>query len=140
MRRTLLLSWLLMLACTAGAQDSQVFAARLAPVPLDVQNRGQVTGSGTGSAVLAGKRLRVTGSFAGLQAPATVAHLHLGPALGIRGGPVLDLVVDQAAAGDFSGEWELTTDQLQALHDGRLYIQVHSQIAPAGNLWGWLLP
>ena len=51
-----------------------------------------------------------------------------------------ELVVDQAQAGDFSGEWELTTDQLQALHDGRLYIQVHSQIAPAGNLWGWLLP
>jgi hypothetical protein len=140
MRRILLFTWLLVVACAAVGQDSQVFGARLAPLPLDVENRNQVTGSGAGSAVLDGRRLIVTGSFAGLQAPATVAHLHLGPALGIRGGSVLDLIVDQAVAGDFSGEWTLSAEQLQALHDGRLYIQIHSQIAPAGNLWGWLLP
>ena len=140
MRRTVLFTWLLVLAWTAAGQDGQSFAARLAPLPLDVQNRPQVTGSGAGSAVLDGRRLSVVGSFAGLQAPATVAHLHLGPALGIRGGPVLDLTVDQAVAGEFSGEWELSAEQLQALRDGRLYIQIHSQVAPAGNLWGWLLP
>ena len=140
MRRTLLFTWVLMFAWTAGAQNGQVFEARLAPLPLDVENRPQVTGSGAGSAVLDGRRLSVTGSFAGLQAPATVAHLHLGPALGIRGGPVLDLEVEQAPEGNFSGEWDLTAEQAQALGDGRLYIQIHSQIAPAGNLWGWLLP
>ena len=34
---------------------------------------------------------------------------------------------------------DLTPDQLQALLDGRLYIQIHSASAPEGNLWGWLL-
>lgn len=140
MRRTLLLTWLIAAAGVAGAQDAQNFEARLTPTPLDVQLRGQITGSGSGTARLEGRRLTVTGSFAGMQAPATVAHLHVGPALGIRGRRVLDLKVDQAVAGRFSGEWELSAEQLQALEDGRIYIQIHSEIAPAGNLMGWLLP
>jgi len=125
---------------TAIAQSERHFEARLTPLPLDVQNRAQLTGGGSGSAELDGRRLRVTGSFAGMQAPATVAHLHLGPALGIRGGRVLDLEVDQAVAGNFSGDFMLSPEQVQALQDGRLYIQIHSEIAPGGNLWGWLLP
>jgi len=131
---------LALVACLAFAQSTRSFEARLTPLPLDVQNRAEVTGGGAGSATLRGRRLRVAGAFEGMQAPATVAHLHIGPALGIRGGPVLDLEVDQAVAGNFGGEWELTAEQLQALDDGRLYIQIHSQIAPGGNLWGWLLP
>lgn len=140
MRRAPLFIAALATALAAAAQDRLTFEARLTPLPLDVQNRTEITGSGTGSAVLEGRRLRVSGRFEGMQGPATAAHLHLGPALGIRGGPVLDLDVDQAAAGRFSGEWELTAEQLRALDDGRLYIQIHSAVAPAGNLWGWLLP
>jgi hypothetical protein len=139
MRRRLALVFLACVAGAAGAQEAQTFEARLTPLPLDFVNREQIEGSGSGSAVLDGRRLTVSGSFSGLLGPATVAHLHLGPALGIRGGPVLDLEVDQAAAGSFSGEFELTEEQLQALLDGRLYIQIHSEIAPGGNLWGWLL-
>jgi hypothetical protein len=139
MRRSLALVFLAFVAGAAGAQEAQTFEARLTPLPLDFVNREQIEGSGSGSAVLDGRRLTVSGSFSGLLGSATVAHLHLGPALGIRGGPVLDLEVDQAAAGSFSGEFELTEEQLQALLDGRLYIQIHSEIAPGGNLWGWLL-
>jgi len=140
MRRTLSFIGLFAVALVAAAQGARHFEARLTPLPLDVENRTQITGSGEGSAELDGRRLSVTGSFAGLKAPATVAHLHLGPALGIRGAPVLDLTVDQAVAGTFSGQWQLTAEQVQALGDGRVYIQIHSQAAPEGNLWGWLLP
>ncbi len=139
MRLSLAFIFLALVANAAGAQEAQTFEARLTPMPLDFVNREQIEGSGSGSAVLDGRRLTVSGSFSGLLGPATVAHLHLGPALGIRGGPVLDLDVEQSAAGDFAGEFDLTDDQLQALRDGRLYIQIHSEIAPAGNLWGWLL-
>jgi len=139
MRLSLALICLAYLAGTASAQEAQTFEARLTPLPLDFVNREQIEGSGSGSAVLDGRKLTVSGSFSGLLGPATVAHLHLGPALGIRGGPVLDLEVEQSAAGSFSGEFDLTEDQLRALLDGRLYIQIHSEIAPAGNLWGWLL-
>lgn len=140
MGRILVFMWLVAAAGLAFAQSAREFDARLAPVPLDVQNRTQITGLGSATATLDGRRLSVTGSFSGLKAPATVAHLHMGPALGIRGGPVLDLEVDQAVAGRFSGQWTLSAEQLQALEDGRLYIQIHSEIAPSGNLWGWLLP
>ena len=139
MRLSLALVFLVLIAGAVGAQDAQTFEARLTPLPLDFVNREQIEGSGSGSAVLEGRKLTVSGSFSGLLGAATVAHLHLGPALGIRGGPVLDLEVEQSAAGSFSGEFDLTEDQIQALLDGRLYIQIHSEIAPAGNLWGWLL-
>jgi hypothetical protein len=137
MRRILLLIGLS--ACAVVAAQSAQYTARLTPLPLDVVNRVEITGSGSGHAMLEGRRLSVAGSFEGMQAPATVAHLHMGPALGIRGGPILDLTVDPAVAGRFSGSWELSADQLAALEDGRLYIQIHSEIAPGGNLWGWLL-
>ena len=38
-----------------------------------------------------------------------------------------------------SGTVELTKAQADDLAAGRLYIQIHSQKAPDGNLWGWLL-
>jgi hypothetical protein len=140
MRRTPLLIALCAVALTAGAQATRNFDARLAPLPVDVENRLQITGSGSASAVLDGRHLRVSGEFSGLKAPATVAHLHIGAARGVRGGPVLDLAVDKAVAGRFSGEWDLSDAQLGALNDGRLYVQIHSESAPEGNLWGWLLP
>ena len=36
--------------------------------------------------------------------------------------------------------FDLTPIQLADLEKGRLYVQVHSEKAPDGNLWGWLLP
>ena len=44
-----------------------------------------------------------------------------------------------AGAGTVSGSVELTPEQLEALRSGRVYIQLHSEAAPDGNLWGWLL-
>ena len=98
MRFSLAFIFFALVANAAGAQDAQTFEARLTPMPLDFVNREQIEGSGSGSAVLDGRRLTVSGSFSGLLGPATVAHLHLGPALGIRGGPVLDLDVEQSEA------------------------------------------
>jgi hypothetical protein len=140
MSRSLLLTGFLLAASIAGAQDREAFSARLAPTPLDVEIQARITGLGSASAVLDGTHLIVTGTFAGMLSPATVAHLHTGPAMGIRGPVMLDLDVDQSAAGSFSGEWQLTRDQRQALLDGRVYLQIHSESVPDGNLWGWLLP
>jgi len=33
----------------------------------------------------------------------------------------------------------LTPEQVQSLKKGQLYIQIYSEKAPDGNLWGWLL-
>lgn len=122
----------------SGQRDSQ-FTARITPVPISPAERNTVTGSGAATASLAGRTLRVQGMFAGLQGPATVGALHLSPVTGVRGPAFAALDVTPAAGGEISGTVELAADQVEALREGRIYIQVHSTTAPDGNLWGWLL-
>jgi len=116
------------------------FTARLAWVPTAGADR--VSGKGTASATLTGRALTVTGSFEGLGGAATVARLHEGIAKGARGRAVSDLTISKAISGTISGSVNLTAEQVEALRQGRLYIQVHGDkgLAPDGaNLWGWLL-
>jgi len=128
----------LFLVAIAHAQTT--LTARLTMMPIDAVNRGLITGSGSLSAVLDGNRLVLTGQFAGLQGPATVARLHESLDKGIRGAALYDLNVTGDVEGDISGEIELTPEQTALLRAGRLYVQIHSVSAPDGNLWGWLLP
>jgi hypothetical protein len=125
-----------------GAQGSEKFTARLAWVPISGANRADVTGKGSATATLSGRKLAITGSFEGLAAPATVARLHQGVAKGARGPAIVDLTISKAASGTLSGSAELTAEQVEALRQGKLFIQVHSEkgVAPDGsNLWGWFL-
>jgi len=129
----------LCLALLVVAQAPETFSARLTTMPIEVATRANVTGSGSGSAVLDGRRLHVSGSFSGLRGSATVARLHEGLEMGIRGAAFFELAVTTSVDGTFSGEIELTREQLESLRRGRLYVQIHSATAPEGNLWGWLL-
>jgi hypothetical protein len=128
----------------AGAQNTpagETFKARLSPVPIDATMMSTVAGSGSITATLSGKQLTITGTFEGLRSPATTAQLHRGPK-GIRGPAIidLDLMIPKAVKGTLSGSVELTPDQITDLKNGRLYLQIQSERAPDGNLWGWLLP
>jgi hypothetical protein len=49
-------------------------------------------------------------------------------------------MVSKGTSGTVSGTIDLTQPQVQALEESALYIQIHSEKAPDGNLWGWLLP
>jgi hypothetical protein len=122
-----------------AGQTPRMFVARLSTVPITVAMQDAVSGRGTVDAALTGNRLTVTGKFEGLRSPATVARLHLA-AKATRGPAVGDLVVSNGTTGTISGAIDLTPPQLQALDRSALYIQVHSEKAPEGNLWGWLLP
>ena len=124
------------------AQQPKTFKARLSPVPIDVSMQATIAGSGSVSAVLTGRKLAVTGTFDGLKSPATIAQIHKGPVRGVRGPNVFDLAVAKtdATSGTLSGSFDLTPIQLADLEKGRLYVQLHSEKAPDGNLWGWLLP
>jgi hypothetical protein len=123
---------------TAQGQ-SQQFKVRLTPVPVEASTRANITGKGTATATLTGAKLSITGSFEGLQGPATMAQLRHSVATGVRGPTVGDLSVSKAASGSVTGSIDLTREQLEDLAKGRLYIQIHSEKAPEGNLWGWLL-
>jgi hypothetical protein len=123
----------------AAAQGTRTFTARLAPVPRDAAMMASITGGGSVSAVLTGTKLSITGSFDGLQTPATLARIHKGSKAGVRGDAVLDLQVSRGTSGTISGTFDLTPAQVADLEQGRLYVQIHSEKAPDGNLWGWLL-
>lgn len=128
----------LTLTATIGAQAPQ-YRARLSVVPIDVAMQATVAGSGSVTGTLKGSTLSITGTFSGLKTAATVARVHRSPKTGMRGAPISDLTVTADTSGSISGTIELTKDQVADLGAGRLYVQLHSQKAPDGNLWGWLL-
>src|SRR5207253_4851477 len=76
----------LVLTWALAAHGQETFKTRLSPVPIDAQLAPTVTGHGSVSAVLAGTKLNVTGSFEGMRSPATAAHLHQGKVTEVRGG------------------------------------------------------
>lgn len=136
---------LLVLAAVASgssillAQATLTYKAQLSRVPVQASTAASLTGSGAVTATLTGTRLTITGTFQGLQTPATTARVHVGPK-GIRGPGVLDLIATKAVKGSVTGEAALTPAQVDDLKRGRFYIQIQSEKAPDGNLWGWLLP
>ena len=122
------------------ARAADTYRANLGPMPLDEATKKNMLGRGEASATLDGKTLTVSGSFAGLPSPATAAHLMVGLAIGVPGTQGLDLAISPAAEGTVSGKLALTAQQAAAFRTGRLYVQIDSQMAPTGTLWGWLLP
>jgi hypothetical protein len=129
----------LIVVCALVAQAQQTFKARLSPVAVDTQLVNVITGHGAVSAVLAGTKLTVTGTFEGMHSAATVAHLHQSKATGVPGPVIHDLTVSKGMDGTISGSADLTPAEVEALRKGLIYVMVHSTGAPDGNLWGWLL-
>jgi hypothetical protein len=122
---------------TARAQSVNTYRARLSPVPVGAAS-ANVTGVGSVTATLTGTKLSLTGTFEGLASPATLAKLHRGPK-GIRGPAVFDLKITTGTSGTIAGAIDLTQSQVDDLARARFYVQLHSEKAPDGNLWGWLL-
>ena len=127
------------LALPGVGQTQEKYKVRLATVPMDGGMRNTVAGAGAATAVLAGAKLTVNGTFDGLLSPATTAAVHRGPAMGVRGASFAMLTVSKAPRGTLSGSIDLTPEQVQAIKKGQLYIQISSEKAPDGNLWGWFV-
>jgi len=140
MKRTALTIVVLVLSLRpAAAQNGVRYKVRLAPVPMDIAMRSTVAGSGSATAVLKGTSLTVNGTFEGLRSSATAARLHQGPTMGLRGMPFADLMISKATNGTITGSVALSPEQARALERGRVYLQISSERAPDGNLWGWLV-
>ncbi|HWI18649.1 MAG TPA: CHRD domain-containing protein [Vicinamibacterales bacterium] len=125
------------ISVSASAQAPS-YRARLSVVPLDIAMQSRIAGSGTVTATLKGSTLTINGTFAGLKTPATAVRVHRSPKPGMRGGPIGDLTATSGVTGTISGSIELTKEQVDDLAAGRIYVQLHSEKAPDGNLWGWL--
>lgn len=122
-----------------AAQNSETLKARLTAVPADARTRPTLAGIGSATATLNGSKLSVTGSFEGLLSPATMAQLHVAVAAGVRGPVVGDLTISKATSGSLSGTFDLTPQQVESAHKGGLYIEINSEKAPDGVIWGWLM-
>jgi CHRD domain len=152
-------------AATAATTKTLMAQASDTPKYVAVLGKTNVVGStpstsafGTAGAVLVGDRLVVRGDFSNLTSPlrdyatdpldppnpniTSGIHIHQGAAA--ANGPfqyALTVEPDETALGGrFSGEYTLTSEQLQALSDGMLYVDLHTQRNRAGELRGILQP
>ena len=124
---------------SSGRVSAQVgsFRARLSPLPVSGRTVRTITGLGQVRATLDGNRLTVTGTYRGMSSPATAAHLHFG-APGRPGPLAQPLEVTTSPEGEVTGTAELTDQQVGALQAQSLYVQIHSEDNPAGELRGWI--
>ena len=139
MRAARLTACALAITLPLAAQSRSAFKARLSPVPIDLTMQATISGSGSVAATLDGNTLTLSGTFEQLKSPATAAALHRSSVRGVRGPEVAPLKASPATSGTITGSTELTPALLADLRGGRLYVQAHSEKAPDGNLWGWLL-
>ncbi len=137
LHRLSLLCLLTLSSLAASAQNMNELHGRLSPMPVTAQTVNTITGQGQVRAILNGTTLNVSGSFEGMSSSATMAHIHLGPKA-IPGPVVLRLDVSSGSSGTISGTLTLTPEQVQALHAESLYVQIHSESNPEGELRGWL--
>lgn len=137
MATCLVLALLAVFDAPAAAQT--MFRARLSSMPFDLSTAAVMAGSGSTTATLTGSTLVLTGTFEGLSSPATVARLHKAQR-GVRGEAFAEIEVTKATSGTIKATLDLTPAQLADLRAGRFYVQIHSEKAPDGNVWGWLLP
>ena len=124
---------------SSGRVSAQVgsFRARLSPLPVSGRTVRTITGVGQVRATLDGNRLTVTGTYRGMSSSATAAHLHFG-APGRPGPLAQPLEVTTSPEGEVTGTAELTDQQVGALQAQSLYVQIHSEDNPAGELRGWI--
>ena len=122
-------------AAVEAQQES--FRARLSPLPVNGVTVDSITGVGQVRATLEGGRLTLSGSFRGMRSAAAAAHVHTALP-GLRGPVSFPLEVTGGNEGELEGSVELTPGQLASLRSDALYVQVHSETNPAGELRGWI--
>lgn len=113
--------------------------ARLSPLPTDLAMQETIAGLGAATATLAATTLTLEGTYRGLRSPATSVRVYESPRPGLRGPLVGEFASGGGTAGTFKGTVTLTREQAAAFGKGLLYVQVQSEKAPDGNLWGWLM-
>lgn len=92
-----------------------------------------------------GDSLIITGSFNGLTDGYTASHLHLGLA-GTTGGVEIPLTASTSSdmnTGVYTADnnrFELSTDQMDMLINRQLYLNIHSNGYPGGEIRGQLVP
>ena len=108
---------------STSVQAQEVYRARLSPMPTTPQTVTDITGGGEVILTLNGNALSVEGNFSGMSSATTMGHIHNGPPA--QPGPVVHrLEITAAPSGNISAELELTDEQVSALRNNELYVQL----------------
>ena len=116
------------------------YQAYLSPMPHNDAMHANFRGKGNAIVTFTGDTISLSGAFTGLASSATKAHICLSIAPGVPGKPIFEFAVPSGVEGNVTGTFKLDKEQAAALQKSQLYIQIDSEKAPNGNLWGWLLP
>jgi hypothetical protein len=127
------------LALAAAQAAPGPMRARLSPPPNDLAMQETIAGVGSATATLAGTTLTIEGTYRGLRSAATSVRVYESPRPGLRGPLVGEFASGGGTTGTLKGTLTLTREQAAAYAKGLLYVQVQSEKAPDGNLWGWLM-
>lgn len=125
----------LLAACMPGTTAPRTMEVQLVganevpPVTTDAFGSANVSAAGTA--------LAIDGAFDGFVA--TAAHVHGPAAVGENAGVLFTLVVDNANT-HFEGTFTMTAEQVEWFKDGLLYINMHSEANPGGEIRGQILP
>lgn len=120
-----------------SAGETQLLSAVMQGAQENPANASTGTGSVT---VLLDKLTRevyVTGSFSGLAANASAAHLHKG-VTGTNGSVVVTLAATAATAGTITGNAIVSSTFADSLINGLVYANIHNASFPGGELRGQL--
>jgi hypothetical protein len=82
----------------------------------------------------------VTGTFSGLTADATVAHIHGPAAEGQTAPPLITLTIPNATAGSVTGTGTMSNVQMNDMLGGMTYVNIHSSTYPDGEIRAQVLP
>jgi len=82
----------------------------------------------------------ITGSYAGLLAPVTAAHLHGLAPPGANAGVIFGLMHTGGTTGTFMGSGFISAAQMTGLLNGHTYINVHTSSFPGGEIRGQVVP
>ncbi|HEY9760935.1 MAG TPA: CHRD domain-containing protein [Trichocoleus sp.] len=150
-----------LLAQGASSERLMSYGAILRPynvVPKAPMASDKGSPRGAVGAVLAGDRLIVRGSFKNLSSalrnyatdpvnppnPNITSAFHIHRGMPTENGPfqyALEVMLDGTGMGGMAmGEYTLTAEQLQALNNGMLYVDIHTTKNRAGELRGILMP
>ncbi len=135
MKRTVISLLAVSAVLFATHATAQVFVSNLSPAnenpPLDTAMGGLAVASvvvhddGTSTALI------IVSAFANAT-PITASHVHVGPA-GVNG-PVICPLAGPEFTNPVIGSCDFTADQTTALLNGNLYVNVHTQTNPGGEI------